>query len=50
MTKYALIYHVLVISCTSSIDPCISFYRELKAQHEREMDFLHKTHSDQVCV
>ena len=24
------------------------FFRELKAQHEREMDFLHNTHSDQV--
>lgn len=45
MTKYAI-----DPSCFSDLMHPIwyRFFRELKAQHEREMDFLHITHSDQV--
>ena len=46
MTKYAVHNRHLCHALHGLIH---LFFRELKSQHEREMDFLHNTHSDQVC-
>ena len=43
MTKY-VVHHPWLCLCYGNHH----FFRELKAQHEREMDFLHNSHSDQV--